>query len=391
MPLSIDDVITATTAAQVEQEILDLCATGGLPTTAWQAGGVIRELIAIISQEIATKSQVEIQIARGMLGDLTSSAWAKIWAQSIYNVLFVPASSATGFVTLTNAAAVNYPLNPGDLIVANTSTGYTYRNQAAITIPAGGTLSSVAIASDQIGTVANAAPGAITTMVSTLVGVTVTNPLAVLGADEETTTALVARARNKLGSLSPNGPRSAYDYVATTPLNKFPAVAGVTLTPTSAPITRSKTTGSTSTGVVSVYIANASGAPSSGDIALVQTAINTWAEPWCVTATVAAATNVVIPITYQIWLKSSMTSASVQTLVANALGTYFSSIPVGGFTGDGAAAPNGAVYLDEIQSIIHDAVPNVQRVLLTAPSADVTVTPSQVPVLGTITPTVYFV
>src|ERR1700761_1958191 len=107
MSLSITDIITPTAATEVEQEILSLCATGGLPTTSWQPGGVIRELIAIISQEIATKSLVEVQIASGGFGDLTQGAWAQLWAQAIYNVLFVPAAPATGYVTVTNSSAFN--------------------------------------------------------------------------------------------------------------------------------------------------------------------------------------------------------------------------------------------------------------------------------------------
>lgn len=382
MPVSIEQLIVASTAAEIEAEVLSLCASNGLSTSSWQSGSVIRTIIAILSQEIATKSLVEVEIARGGLGDLSSAEWAKLWAYTIYNVIFVPAAPATGVVTLTNESGTQYDLDPGDLIVAHSVTGKTYRNQDAISILAGSVLVptelvDVAIQSDETGTANDAAPGEITSLVTALVGVSVTNPAAVLGADEETTAALVLRTRSKLGSLSPNGPKEAYNYVAQTP----------ELSVTSTPITRSRTVADPVTGEVSLYIATAGGAPTAPDVAVVQAAIEELAEPWCVESTAIAASEIVIPITYRVWIRSSITSLQVTSAIAIALSTYLATIQVGGVL---VPPDTGAVYVEALTYVIHTALPGIERVLVTVPAADVVVAPNEVPVLGAITPTVTF-
>ncbi len=375
MPLPIDQVITVTTADEIETEVLSLCATAELSTSAWQDGSVVRTIITILSQVIAAKSELEPEIAKGGLGDLASPEWAKIWAQSIYDVLFVEAASATGTVDLANSSATVYTPAAGELIVANTNSGQTYRNLNALTIPASGSLADVAIQADIVGIAGDAAPGEITTLVSALVGVTVTNPVAVLGADEETTSALVARTRAKLGSLSPLGPKDAYNYVAQTP----------ELAATSTPITRSKTTADSATGEVTVYCATAEGAPISGDIDIVQAALDKWAEPWCVTATAVAANELSVDITYQVWIRTSLTSAQVQTAIELALLHYLASVPVGGVV---VPPDDGSIYVESITHVIHTTFPGIERVLVTIPAADLDLAAYEVPVLGTITPTI---
>lgn len=392
MPLSINDVITATTAAEVQQEILDLCATGNLKVTAWQPGSVVRTMIAIISEVIARKSTMEVEIARGGFGDLASPLWAQLWAQQTYDVDFIPESAATGYVTLTNSSDPPQPyvLEPGDLIIAHAVTGKRYRNQDAVTIAASGDTENVAVAADEAGTDSDAAPDEITVVVAPgMPGVTVTNPEAVLGADEETTSALVARTRAKLASLSPNGPKDAYDFVARTQLDKFPAVNGSLLTSTSTPITRTRTAADPLTGAVSVYLATASGAPSPTDVLLVQAGIDRWAEPWCVLATALAAEEVLVPVTYRVFLRTTMTVAQVQATIAVALARYFSTVEVGGVRfADETGMDFGRLYVEEVDYVIHDAVAGVERVVVTDPPTNIISEPWQVPVLGTITGTV---
>ena len=391
MPLTLTDVITPTTAAEIEAEVLLLCATADppLPTSSWQPGSVVRTMIAEVSEMVARKALVETEIAKGGFGDLASPLWAKLWAQQIYDVIFVPAAVAKGDVDAVNTTGTPHTLNPGDLILAHRTTGKTYRNQATITIPANATLSNIAVQADEVGTASNAAEGFVSKIIApALIGVTVSNPLAILGADEEATVALVARTRAKLGSFSPLGPKDAYDYVARTPLDSFPPVNGNTLTPTSTPITRSRTSSNPATGDVVVYCATAGGAPSGGDIALVQLGFDRWAEPHCVRSIAAAAVNHTVNVTYRVWIKSSFTEAQVATIIATALSVYLSAIPVGGVL---VPPDTGAIYAESLTFIIHTALPGVVRVELTPdPFPDIVLTPDEVPVVGTISPTVTF-
>ncbi len=231
-------------------------------------------------------------------------------------------------------------------------------------------------AADEPGIASNAAPSTITTVVSSLVGVTCTNPLTFIGTDQETTLALVKRARSKLGALSPNGPKDAYNYVVTSP----------TLTPgLSTPITRTRTIASETTGDVSVYCATAAGAPTAPDIVIAQDAINTYAEPWGVTSTAIAATPHVIDVTYQAWLSGTqLTTGQAQTAIEDALSLWFSTLDLGGYV---IPPDTGAVYVSSLEQVIGQAV-GALRAVVSLPAADVVLTPNEVAVLGTITPTI---
>lgn len=377
MTYDITDLITPATADEVLEELLSIAASLGQPTTAWQEGGPLLTQLMTIAQKIADGTVTDAEITKGGFGDLLpSDAWADIWAQSRFNETRVPATSATGLVNVTNSSGSNYAYDPGELIVAHTTTGKLYRNTTLITVLASVGLADVEIAADEPGIASNAAPGAITTVVTSDAGLGVTNPLSVLGTDKETTARLVTRSRSKLGALSPNGPKDAYDYIATS--RDYSA--------TSTPITRSRTVASVSTGNLSVYIATATGAPIAGDVAIVQAAIDTYAEPWGTTATAIAATPLTINITYQVWVSGSqLTSAQIQTAIATALATWFSGLDLGGYV---IPPDTGAVYVDALEQVIGQATPGILRVVVSVPAADVVLTPNQVAVLGTLTPTV---
>jgi hypothetical protein len=365
-----------------------------LPTTSWQSGAVIRTIIAVMSQVIAIKSEVEVEISKAGFGDLASPDWATIFAQAIYDVVRVLAEPATGFITITNTSISVITKNPGELIVAQDESGahpgVTYRNQDTIVIPALGTLTDVAIASDISGTQADASPNTVKVLVNSIVGVTVTNPDPVLGADDEITSALITRTRAKLASLSPLGPKDAYNYVVTTPFSSFPPIAGQSIADAASPITRSNTVSDPTTGFLTVYVANAEGAPISGDIDLAQDAVDKWAEPICDTATVVAASELTIDVTYEVNLQSSMTSAQIESLISLALSTYFAMLPIGGVVIPSVDPDNGYVFKEPITQIIHDSVPGVKLVSLSLPSTDTLVASNEVPVLGVVTPTINF-
>lgn len=373
---SLDEILTVATFETVTEESLAIASSLGAPTTAFQEGDPILTQIMTTAQKVADLTGVAVEITKGGFGELLpSDDWADLWAQSRFNVERVAATSATGHINATNSSTTNYVLNPGDLTVAHATTGKTYRNQAAITILSGVGLSNILIAADETGTDSNAAPGFITTMVSSLIGVAVTNPAAVLGTDKETTAALVPRARAKLGALSPHGPKDVYRYVATTP--EFSA--------TSVPITRANPVLNPVTGTIDVYLATANGAPTAPDVVIVQTAFDAYAEPWGITATATAATELSCPITYQAWVRGSqLTTTQMEADVATALAEYFKTISVGG---DVIPPDTGAIYPETLEQIIGRAVEGTVRVTVTIPAASFTLTTSEVAVLGTLTPT----
>ena len=378
MTIPIDELIVPATRDEVLADLLAIAALLGQPTTSWQEGSALLTALMTVSQKISDETLTDAEIAKGGFGDLLpSDAWADLWAQSRFNVQRVAAVSASGYETFTaDATAAANTYAAGEIILAHATTHKVYRNAAPVTIAPSSTIADQPIVADEPGIASNAAPGTITVMVSSLVGVTVTNPLSVLGSDRETTLALVLRARAKLGALSPNGPKDAYNYVATTP----------ELSATSVPITRTRTVASETTGAISVYLATASGAPSGADVAIVQTAIDAFAEPWGATATAIAATTQTVNITYQAWVSGSqLTSAQIQTAIANALAVWFSTLAIGGYV---IPPDTGAVYVDALEQIIGQSTPGILRVVVSVPASDVALTANKVAVLGTITSTI---
>lgn len=379
MAMTIEQLVTPLTSEEAFAELLEIASELELPTTSWQSGQPIHTFLRVIAEKFSDITKVLAEIAKGGYGDLLpSDMWADLWAKSRFDVDRIEAEAATGQLTLTNASETEYTPAAGEVTFAHETTGKTYRNVDALTIPASGTLPDVDIAADEVGTDSNAAPGTITVLVTSLTGVTCTNPEPVLGQDKETTPTLVTRSRAKLEALSPNGPKQAYHHIATTPEYSDVGTA----------ITRTSPEADDETGTVTVYLATANGAAESEDVDIVQAAFDEWCEPWCTTSIAAAASEVTQAVTYQVWVKgSSLTSAQIQTAIEDALSDFFAELPIGGTV---IPPETGTLYRDSIRQVIGQATPGIQLVTVTVPAADVPLDTDEVAVLGTITPSVTF-
>jgi hypothetical protein len=377
------DLILTETKAAIYQKAIDVAVTLGLPVTSWQAGSPTRSMYHVLSQVLSTVEEIVSEyIKAGFLdyaGDV-SATWLKLLAYQVYGYTATEATYATCSVTLSNAGGGEYTFGVGDVTAKATSSGKTYHNTTAGTLTAGpGTTLVLSFEADEAGSDSSAAIGEIDDLVTSFLGVTCSNTTAAVGIDEEDAASIVAGCRAKLGALSPNGPRDAYDYVA-----QSSALTGTTN------VTRSVTVGDSDTGDVTVYVAGPSGAVDPADVALVQTAIETYAAPLCITPTVSSASNVSVPITYRLWVYQSigMESADIQSAIADALAEMFAARPIGGDLVSGV----GKLWLTMVESTIQSVFPEYAfRVLVTLPAADTTLTASQVAVLGTITPTITFV
>lgn len=383
MTYPLSQLLTAKGRDEMFDEVISIATAVGMAITSWRDGDVVRSMLLTASQKLADGTLMAVEIAKSGFGDFVSDEMAPLWAKETYDVDIIQAAPATGAGSAINASIQQHDLGPGELIVAHATTGKTYRNQAAISILASATTPDIALAADEVGTGSDAAPGAITVIVApSMPGVTFTNPAAVLGADLETTPALVKRSRSKFASLSAMGPKDIYNYVATTPKT----ADGVPLSDTSTPITRTLTVLDPATGAITVYIATADGAPTVGDVAIVQDALYIWAEPWGAEATAVGATNHVVPLTYQVWIKgSSLTVGQIEAAIATAVAEYLKTVPIGGWV---VPPDTGELYVEELGRAIGAATPGILRVAITLPAADIVLADNEVAVLGTVTPTV---
>lgn len=383
-PDNLSGLLVQESQADIYNSFLAICTTLGLPVTSWQPGDPTRSLGFLEATELETlESIVTGYIQSGFL-DYASGIWLTIVAQQVFNVAVPqPTYATTTTLILTNTSGYVYDIDAGDLTLANSSSGATYTNTTGGTLPGisgstPGTLTLTVVAT-AAGSASSAGAGEIDTIVSTLLGVTCANVTAAIGLDLQAAATTVQQCRNKLSSLSPGGPGGAYSYVALTS-----ALTGVT------DVTQAREYDDSETGDVTLYIAGPSGAVSGDDVIAVQNAVNQYATPLCITPTVISAVNVVVPITYTLWIYSNVnqTAAQIEATVETALENFFVARPIGGDIIPPATA--GALYASMIESVIGQVFPvQTFRVLVTLPAVETTaLTQGQVVALGTITPTI---
>jgi uncharacterized phage protein gp47/JayE len=159
---------------------------------------------------------VRIIAAAGFL-DYAEGAWLELLAWNVFHVEKIKATYASAVLglKLTNTGGGFYVIEPGDVIVAHATTKKTYRNTTGGTLnPGVGQVLRLDLVADEAGADSNATVGTITDLVTTSLGVTVTNEVALAGLDEESDPALRQRCRDSLATLSVGGIKNAYEYYA---------------------------------------------------------------------------------------------------------------------------------------------------------------------------------
>lgn len=383
--VTLASLLVQETAAQIYARGLNVAVSLGLPTTSWSAGDPTRSLYWFLANTgQALEANIVGFIQSGFL-DYATGDWLTVLANELYNVQRNLATQATTSITLTNTGGGLYVIVPGQVVASWTDTSgnvWTYTNTTGGTLQpvgsASGATLSLSFTADVPGSAASAGIGAITTLVTNLIGVTITNTTQSVGTDGELDPALRTRCRAKLATLSSQGPTGIFDYAVRTP-----SLTGTT------EVLRSRTIGNTGTGAVTTYVGGASGAVTSSAVALCQTAVNTYASALCQTCTVVNCTGTTIPVSYEIWVYASVgqTSTAIQASILTALQNWFAARPIGGDIIP--PATTGTIYRSMIQSIIAGVFPNdTFDVVVTAPSGDTALAINAIALLGTVTPNV---
>lgn len=372
MALTTTQLFTPATQAQWYATLLALAQTLGISTTSWLVGGITRTILVVLSYVLAGADLIISTMAQGgFLSDaanvtidpsITPGAapgWLDVLANAVYNVQRVQATFASGTVNITNTSPNTYgPFAPGTYHIANPSTGATYSNTAQLTILPSPTVTPANFQADIAGAAGSSAIGTITQTVTSLVGVTVTNPNAFSGSNAESNPALVARAQLKLQSLSPNGPKGAYDFFARSAAQ---ILAAQTPAVTIDTITRSRTDVNISTGAVTTTCALAAGpVPGVSNLAVTNATNNgSGLVRLTVSSTTGLANGNVVTVTGVNGVPGANTTALISGLTGTTLdlvGTTFSGAYVSGGSIEGGdlgqvdivvranAVPNGVTY-----------------------------------------------
>lgn len=385
MTISLASLISAETKQAIYDIGIEVATSLSLPVTSWSTGDPTRTMYWFLAEVMSSVERIAVRyVASGFLDFAAASEdrydWLVLLAEQMYGYTATVAThgAAASGVTLTNGGGGLFVFEANDVTFKNSTSGKTYHNTSGGTLASGpGTTLTLDIEADEAGSESNAAAGEIDTVVTSLLGVTCSNAVAVVGSDAETAASIVAGCKAKLAALSPNGPADAYNYVATNA-----TLTGVT------GVTKARTYGDTDTGDVTVYLGGPAGAVSGAQVAAATNAIATWATPWCVTPTVSSAAGVSQAVTYELWVYDSITlsQAELEAAIDASLVAWFAERPIGGDIK--ALAASGMLYREGIRQAIRSACgTHFVDLTITVPSDDVAITEGQIAALGAVTAT----
>lgn len=303
-----------------------------------------------------------------------------------FNFQLLPATRASGSVTFTASPAPTYPITiPAGTRIATVATSATpekvYQTTADATIGAGQTTATAPIVALAAGTAGNTGLDTVTALKTTLSGITsVTNPTAITnGAEKETENARRLRFQEYITTLK-RGTAAALVYGAkTTAITDQDG--NITEQVTSAVVTGPPETGSA--GSCSIYIFNGIDGASEDLIAAAQAIIDGDYETNTpgykaagIVVTVAAASTVAVDVTMTIAVLDGYDTAAIEAAALEIIDQYLSAFDIG-----------ETCIMNEIVERVM-SIDGVYNLSMSAPSADVTTSQSEVIVPGTVSVTV---
>ncbi len=321
--VSFAELLVPLSGAQVKRTLVSTLQTLGVPANQWKSGGSPDTILTTTAYTFAAFLGFLSQgLGAGFL-ETASGNWLTLLAQSVYGVKRIQASFATGALTLTNSGGGVYTYSANQATFADPTSGAQYTNSSSFTLNGGATI-TIPITATVAGSASSATVGTITQLVSSMLGVTCTNPSSLVGLDAMGDPELRQLCMNALGAMSVRGPRSAYAYaiqVATNPVTGAPVN-----------INRWWISPASHAGVVTVYVASPSGAADPLDVSGIATSIEQVARPDGVTVVVQSAATLTYSATLTVWCLSAqgLQKSAVQTAVNNAISNYFANYPIGG-------------------------------------------------------------
>jgi hypothetical protein len=373
--ITITELLQPVTTAQQNEKFLSALEAVGLKARSWREGGSLRTILKIVAAAYAgfTKSMLGF-VQAGFL-ETATFGWLTLLAFYVYGVTRIDQTFATGQVQLTNGGGGVYSggsaIPVGGLVVQHATTGKTYTNTAIIDGFNPGVTLFASISATEAGSPSSAQVGTITVLQTVLPGVTCTNLVAIVGADAEADPDLRTRCKNKLSTISGLGPRGAYAYAVKSALRTDGSVVNVN---------RLSISPSSSTGVVTIYVASPTGAPLSTDLPFITTSIEKYARPDSVTVVLLPANPVSLARTLTVWAKRSdgVAAADIRLLVANALAAVTSTYPIGGITKPPSL--QGYLYATTVEGTAEAAHPSIYAI--DGAGADLAMSPGDVVTLA---------
>jgi Baseplate J-like protein len=415
--LSIAQLLTPMTAAQVRSNAVSILTSLGLQPNLWAQGGIASSTLTVASNIIATLTTQLSSAISAQWNPTASGGDLQLLSQYVYGNTPPQATFATGAVVLTNIGGFTGTYGIGQATfgssVANSLGQYAqYTNTSSFTVVPGSSLSpslvTVPIECTTVGSAGNAQPGFVSLLVTQMLGVSCTNPNPVLGSDGLTDPQIRQLNTNSLGVRGSNfGPRSAYAYAIQTATN---VISGLPVN-----VNRWSISISSHTGQVTIFVASPAGPVITSDLQGISNSIERFARPDGITvlpgmvgwpsapgsaSTVSYApaitcyvvvTSVPTTATNPLFefLVAAPTAASLQTTIVNALEAWFAGTnnPIGGLVASDDLLVNfDGIFEAGVIGTIGAAVANVPGCYLQStrfsPPGDLALNPGEVAVWG---------
>jgi Baseplate J-like protein len=387
MALSISQILSPITGAQMRSTAVAALQSLGLQPQNWAPGGIASSLLTalcnIVGYVPGTTFGLSLSLANAIAqqwNPTATGAGLRLLSQYFYGFTAPTGTFASGQLVLTNTGGGIYTYGAGQAVFASTVANAqgiypTYTNVSGFTLGAGATL-TIQIQCAFLGAGGNSPPGFVTQLVTSMAGVTANNPNAITGTDPPTDDALRQMNLNSLSVGSVYGPRSAYAY----------AIATATNIVTGAPVNINRATFPKPGHInfVIIYVTSPSGIVDPNDLAGIAQCIESGtgstdsrfhgARPDGVqilpgTATIggttigAPAAAVAVPygpaITVYCTAPKGTSTTTIQTTILQALTTWFASSanPIGGITASDDTNTNvTGIFESGVSGIIATAV-----------------------------------
>lgn len=174
MTMTLTQLLDTPTTEEITATILsDLASQNpALPTTSWQAGSVPKTMVGVFADSESNLYEGRYNVASGGYLGLATGDWLTLLAAQNYGVERTDAVSTQGLVQFTDAGGGPHAITSGSTTVASGTRRYVA--SASSTLPLNKSI-FVPVRASTTGLSGNVGNGAITTLVTALVGVTVSN------------------------------------------------------------------------------------------------------------------------------------------------------------------------------------------------------------------------
>lgn len=347
--MKLEEMTTPITEDQALETFLSTLETLGVPARSWRKAAGPRVFLRVAARIFSGYSSLIAAITRGGFLDYASGSWLTLLAFYVYGVSRIPATFATGKITFLNLGGGVFNEPVGQVTALWVLGKKSYINTEPVILGIGET-KEFAFQAVEAGSSSSAPANQIARLETVLVNVYVANSVALVGRDEEDDETLKQRCRDRLASLSPNGPRGAYaDAVR----------SAVRLDGSPVDINRVRVSPASSVGIVTITVAAPGGVPVPSDLTAIRLRVDTIARPDATRADVGAASSLAVVRSLTIWARSApgLTEAMVKGPADLALIALGRDWPIGGIAK--TEGGQGYLFADTVKGVVKAAHPAI--------------------------------